>query len=97
MFKADLSGADLTGANLRQAYLTAVNLSGADLHEAPQVPNYGRPGRGPRLRPGMVLASPSPRAATSGTVTVEVVTPPESYAKALIRRGAKMVWTITTT
>ena len=29
---------------------------GRALHEDPQVPNFGRPGRGPRLRPGMVLA-----------------------------------------
>lgn len=29
---------------------------GASLHEAPQVPNFGAPGQGPRLRPGMVLA-----------------------------------------
>lgn len=29
---------------------------GADLHEEPQIPNYGTPGRGPRLKPGMVLA-----------------------------------------
>lgn len=29
---------------------------GRDLHEDPQVPNYGRPGRGPRLVAGMVLA-----------------------------------------
>lgn len=29
---------------------------GLALHEDPQVPNYGRPGRGPRLREGMVLA-----------------------------------------
>jgi methionyl aminopeptidase len=29
---------------------------GTELHEAPQIPNYGLPGRGPRLRPGMVLA-----------------------------------------
>ena len=26
------------------------------LHEEPQVPNYGRPGRGPKLQAGMVLA-----------------------------------------
>ena len=26
------------------------------MHELPQIPNYGRPGRGPRLLPGMVLA-----------------------------------------
>ncbi|HEV7668300.1 MAG TPA: type I methionyl aminopeptidase [Thermoanaerobaculia bacterium] len=29
---------------------------GTSLHEDPQVPNYGRPGKGPKLRPGMVLA-----------------------------------------
>jgi methionyl aminopeptidase len=29
---------------------------GKSLHEEPQVPNFGKPGRGPRLLPGMVLA-----------------------------------------
>jgi len=29
---------------------------GAELHEDPQVPNYGKPGRGPRLSKGMVIA-----------------------------------------
>lgn len=29
---------------------------GRDLHEDPPVPNYGRPGRGPRLQSGMVIA-----------------------------------------
>jgi methionyl aminopeptidase len=29
---------------------------GQHLHEDPQIPNYGEPGRGPELRPGMVLA-----------------------------------------
>jgi len=29
---------------------------GRQLHEEPQVPNYGRPGQGPRLQGGMVLA-----------------------------------------
>jgi len=29
---------------------------GTQMHEEPQVPNYGRPGRGPRLRDGLVLA-----------------------------------------
>lgn len=29
---------------------------GASLHEEPQIPNYGLPDRGPRLRPGMTLA-----------------------------------------
>jgi methionyl aminopeptidase len=29
---------------------------GASLHEEPQIPNFGQPGRGVRLAPGMVLA-----------------------------------------
>jgi methionyl aminopeptidase len=29
---------------------------GRNLHEDPQVPNFGSPGQGPRLKPGMVLA-----------------------------------------
>lgn len=29
---------------------------GRHLHEDPQIPNYGPPGRGPKLKPGMVLA-----------------------------------------
>lgn len=29
---------------------------GRQLHEEPQVPNYGKPGQGPRLQPGMALA-----------------------------------------
>jgi methionyl aminopeptidase len=29
---------------------------GRDLHEDPQIPNFGAPGRGPRLKPGMTLA-----------------------------------------
>jgi methionyl aminopeptidase len=29
---------------------------GTALHEEPQVPNFGHPGKGPRLRPGLVLA-----------------------------------------
>ncbi|HEV3072684.1 MAG TPA: type I methionyl aminopeptidase [Solirubrobacteraceae bacterium] len=29
---------------------------GRNMHEDPQVPNYGRPGKGPRLEEGMVLA-----------------------------------------
>ena len=29
---------------------------GRQLHEEPEVPNYGNPGRGPRLLPGMTLA-----------------------------------------
>ena len=29
---------------------------GRQLHEAPQLPNFGPPGQGPRLKPGMTLA-----------------------------------------
>lgn len=29
---------------------------GQNLHEEPEIPNYGMPNRGPRLQPGMVLA-----------------------------------------
>ncbi len=29
---------------------------GAQMHEEPEVPNYGAPGRGPRLLPGMTIA-----------------------------------------
>ncbi len=29
---------------------------GTSLHEDPQVPNFGKPGKGPRLKPGLVLA-----------------------------------------
>jgi methionyl aminopeptidase len=29
---------------------------GRQMHEPPQIPNYGRPGRGPRLKVGMVFA-----------------------------------------
>ncbi|MBM7588283.1 methionyl aminopeptidase [Bacillus pakistanensis] len=29
---------------------------GQDLHEDPQIPHYGPPGKGPRLKPGMILA-----------------------------------------
>ena len=29
---------------------------GRNLHEDPQIPNYGQPGRGPELKPGLVIA-----------------------------------------
>lgn len=29
---------------------------GRNLHEDPQIPNFGKPGRGPKLKPGMTLA-----------------------------------------
>ena len=40
---------------------------GTALHEDPQVPNFGEPGKGPKLKPGMVLAiEPMVNAGTSG-------------------------------
>ena len=49
-----------------QSYVEAHNFSivreyvghgvGQDLHEDPQIPHYGPPNKGPRLKPGMVLA-----------------------------------------
>ena len=44
---------------------------GAQLHEEPEVPNYGQPGRGPRLLPGMTLAI-EPRV-NIGTYDVKVL------------------------
>ena len=44
---------------------------GEKLHEEPQVPNYGKPGRGPRLQEGMVIAV-EPMIAT-GTWKVKVL------------------------
>ncbi len=45
---------------------------GYSLHEDPQVPNYGLPGHGPRLKPGLVLAI-EPMIASGGH-EVEVLT-----------------------
>ena len=48
---------------------------GRALHEDPFIPNYGEPGRGPEMRPGLVVAiepmvnaggEDDPRAATTG-------------------------------
>lgn len=40
---------------------------GTSLHEDPQVPNFGEPGKGPKLKSGMVLAiEPMVNAGTSG-------------------------------
>ena len=41
------------------------------------------------LRPLMAEAKPTPNAVTNGTVMVDVVTPPESYAMPMIFSGAK--------
>jgi methionyl aminopeptidase len=45
---------------------------GRNMHEEPQVPNYGAPGNGPVLQPGMVLAvEPMINAGTYETDTLE--------------------------
>lgn len=45
---------------------------GSKLHEAPEVPNYKRPGRSPRLVPGMVLAiEPMVNVGTSDVVILK--------------------------
>lgn len=53
-------------SNAVQSYVEAAGFSvvrdfvghgiGRELHEEPQVPNFGKPGQGPRLKAGMVLA-----------------------------------------
>lgn len=58
---------------------------GSKLHEAPEVPNYKRPGRSPRLLPGMVLAiEPMVNAGTSDVMVMKdgwtVVTADRSYS-----------------
>lgn len=49
---------------------------GREMHEDPQIPNFGPPGRGPRLEPGMVLAI-EPMTAVG---THEVVTGEDGWA-----------------
>ncbi len=44
---------------------------GRALHEEPQVPNYGKPGRGPKIEPGLVLAIEP--MVTEGNYTVETL------------------------
>ena len=45
---------------------------GTELHEPPEVPNYGRPGMGPVLRAGMILAiEPMINAGVAGVETLE--------------------------
>lgn len=44
---------------------------GREMHEQPAVPNYGRPGRGPKLMKGMVLAIEP--MVSAGTYEVEVL------------------------
>ncbi|EXI65147.1 MAG: hypothetical protein AW08_03419 [Candidatus Accumulibacter adjunctus] len=48
------------------------------------------------LRPRMLVARPTPSAVSSGAVTVEATTPPESKARPTSCGGEKAVNTITT-
>ncbi len=55
---------DVSAAIQRQVELEGLSIIrslvghgiGRDMHEDPQIPNYGEPGKGPELEPGMVLA-----------------------------------------
>jgi methionyl aminopeptidase len=44
---------------------------GTKIHEEPEIPNYGKPNRGPRLEPGMILAIEP--MVNAGTYDVEVM------------------------
>ena len=44
---------------------------GTKIHEEPEIPNFGRPGTGPRLEPGMVLAIEP--MVNAGTFEVEIL------------------------
>lgn len=45
---------------------------GRTLHEDPQIPNYGRPGTGPKLKPGMTLAiEPMLTQGSYGTIVLD--------------------------
>jgi len=44
---------------------------GQKIHEEPEIPNYGAPGTGPRLEPGMVLAIEP--MANAGTCEIEIL------------------------
>ncbi|MGE5577670.1 MAG: type I methionyl aminopeptidase [Syntrophothermus sp.] len=48
---------------------------GREMHESPQIPNFGRPGHGPRLKPGMTLAI-EPMVNAGG---FEVITDPDNW------------------
>ncbi len=45
---------------------------GTAMHESPEVPNYGEPGKGPKLKPGMVFAvEPMVNAGGRGTLLLD--------------------------
>jgi methionyl aminopeptidase len=56
---------------------------GRDLHEDPQIPNFGAPHQGPRLRPGMVLAIEP--MVNAGTWEVKVL--PDGWTVSTVDKG----------
>jgi methionyl aminopeptidase len=62
--------AELGGFSVVREYVG--HAIGTAMHEKPDVPNYGPPGRGPRLRPGHVLAvEPMLCAGSAETITLD--------------------------
>ena len=53
------------------------------MHEDPQIPNYGEPGKGPELEPGMV--------SLDGTVVQRVYLGMTTQVTVSLGRGAKLV------
>ncbi|MBI4364507.1 MAG: type I methionyl aminopeptidase [Candidatus Latescibacteria bacterium] len=71
---SDISAAierEATRAGFRVVRALVGHGIGRELHEEPQVPNYGRPGEGPKLEEGMVLAiEPMVNAGTADVLTL---------------------------
>ena len=53
---ARIAGVDIPNQKRVEIALTYIYGIGRDVHEQPDVPNYGTPGRGPRLCAGLVIA-----------------------------------------
>ena len=68
---------------------------GRAMHEPPQLPNFGRPGRGQRLREGMVFAIEP--MVNAGTWQVEVLTDGWTAVTADRRRSAHFEHTVAIT
>jgi methionyl aminopeptidase len=75
---------------------------GRSMHEDPQVPNYGKPGKGPRLEEGMVLAiepmttagRPAVRVAGDGWAILSQDGSPAAHFEftvAIVREGPKIL------
>ena len=53
---ARIAGVDLPRDKRVDIALRYIYGIGRNMHEDPQIPNYGKPGRGPVLKPGLVVA-----------------------------------------